>query len=372
MVIQSIIIVILIVVMVICYYTSFLGMAERFDQFTNDQINNIRATVPRKDVLRQYNPRKILEPKSFNEYRKEIDGIIETAIGLGEFGTKTKLSDACHYALTGGKRLRPIILMEICRATSIELDTVVVDPADAALAVEYMHTASLIVDDAPAFDDDNERRGKPSLHVKNNVATAYMASLSLVSAAYQDIVRQVDWIRENCAYLSEYTSNVDNIGMLICNEISVAMGSMGAACGQFMDTTMTEEDLMSSFGNDALIKMLQLKTATFFEISFVCGWIIAGGNIGEIEDIRNAGKFFGTAYQIADDVGDMEQDATRKLTGKPGWNYANEHGKEAALELVDTNLAQCESIMRKKNIFTPIWEEIYEKVNRLTVVSTHA
>ena len=322
------------------------------------RINNIRASIPRNGVLRYYNPASILKEKSFKDYQTEVNTLINKACSLSEFGPKSKLSDACIYILKHGKRLRPIILMEICRATMKHYNSVIIDPADAALSVEYMHTASLVVDDMPIFDDDSERRGNPSLHVLYNPATAYMTALSLASASYQNIIKQIDWIRENCP---EFT-NIDNVGMIICNEISNSMGALGAACGQFMDSTLTVEDLNTSYESDALLKMIQLKTATFFEIAFVCGWVIAGGNLREINTIRKAGTYFGTAYQLADDIGDMEQDAARKASGKPGWNYANEYGKEAAEESLHDYIAKCESILRDYNIFTPIWDTIFDMI----------
>ena len=327
-----------------------------------NRFNNIRASTPRSGVLRYYNPINILKEKTFDEYRYEIDTLITKACDLSEFGPKSKLSDSCARILRNGKRLRPIILMEICRSTMKNLDSIVIDPADAALSIEYMHTASLVIDDMPAFDNDDERRGNPSIHIIYNPATAYMTALSLASASYQNIIKQIDWIRENC---SEFT-NIDNVGMIICNEISKSMGALGAACGQFMDSVLTVDDLTKTYGPDAMLKMIQLKTATFFEIAFVSGWAIAGGDLREIETIRKAGTYFGTAYQIADDIGDMKQDATRKASGKPGWNYANEYGKEAAIDEVSDYIAKCEFILYEKNIFTPIWDVLFDKVWDMT------
>lgn len=323
-----------------------------------NRINNIRASTPRSGILRYYNPTNILKEKTFDEYHAEIDTLINKACNLSEFGPKSQLSDACARILKNGKRLRPIILTEICRSTMKNLNSIIIDPADAALSVEYMHTASLVIDDMPAFDNDNERRGNPSIHVVYNPATAYMTAFSLASASYQNIIKQIDWIRENCP---EFT-NIDNVGMIICNEISTSMGALGAACGQFMDSVLTVDDLSATYGPDAMLKMIQLKTATFFEISFVCGWVIAGGDLREIETIRKAGTYFGTAYQIADDIGDMKQDAARKASGKPGWNYANEYGKDTAIDAVSDYMAKCELILSTKNIFTPIWDDIFDKV----------
>jgi geranylgeranyl pyrophosphate synthase len=326
------------------------------------RINNIRASTPRNGVLRYYNPLKILKEKTFTEYQAEINQLITKACSLSEFGPKSKLSDACTYILKHGKRLRPIILMEICRATMKNLNSIIIDPADAALSIEYMHTASLVIDDMPVFDDDSERRGNPSLHVIYNPATAYMTALSLASASYQNIIKQIDWIRENCPEFK----NIDNVGMIICNEISNSMGALGAACGQFMDSSLAVKDLTDTYGPDAMLKMVQLKTATFFEIAFVSGWAIAGGNLHDIPIIRKAGTYFGTAYQIADDISDMAQDAARKSSGKPGWNYANEYGKEVAIDAMSDYMAQCEAILNEKHLFTPIWDVLFDMILKVS------
>ena len=82
-----------------------------------NRINNIRASTPRSGILRYYNPTNILKEKTFDEYHAEIDTLINKACNLSEFGPKSQLSDACARILKNGKRLRPIILMEICRST---------------------------------------------------------------------------------------------------------------------------------------------------------------------------------------------------------------------------------------------------------------
>ena len=333
---------------------------------------DVRSSLPRSEPLRELSADELLRERTFDEYRKEIDGLVERALTLGEFGRKSKLSEACAHALRGGKRLRPIIIMEVCRALTVarreaaeaaeKPDTVappqLVDAADAALFIEFLHTASLVVDDLPAFDDDDERRGKPAVHKKANPAVAQMAALSLVSAAFQDVCRQIDWIRDNCPEFK----NVDRVGTRLCHDVGQAIGALGAAGGQFMDSSLSEDELFADHGEGAVLEIMQLKTATFFEISFLSGWLIAGGSTEGAEDLHRAGRHFGTAFQIADDIGDMAQDAARRATGKPGWNFANEYGKEEATRAVTQNLNACRLLLEEKKLYTPLWREVYEKV----------
>lgn len=330
----------------------------------------VRASVPRAHPLRELSAEELLRVRSFTEYRKEVDGLVERALELGEFstlGVSTRLSSACAHALRGGKRLRPITTMEVARAATVARKEAaqdgappvdVVDPANAALFIEYLHAASLVIDDLPAFDDDNERRGKASVHAETSPAVAHMAALSLVSAAFQDVARQIDWIRDNCPEFK----NVDRVGTRLCHDVGLALGALGAAGGQFMDSSLSPEELYAQGGDGAVLEILQLKTAAFFEISFLTGWLISGGSIKGGVDVQRAGRHFGTAFQIADDIGDMTQDAQRRAAGKPGWNFANEHGEEEATRAVAQNLHTCRHILEEKNLFTPLWLEIYEKV----------
>ena len=329
--------------------------------------DGVRSALPRKKPLREVSSEDLLREKTFDECRKEVDALVERALELEEFGKKNTLSDTCAYALRGGKRLRPIIIMEVARATTLarqkntadkRLPVDVVDPADAALFIEYLHTASLVIDDLPAFDDDDKRRGEDSAHIKASPAVAQMAALSLIAAAFQDIARQIDWIRDNCPEFD----NVDRVGTRIFHDVSHAIGALGAAGGQYMDSSLSEDELFAQHGGGAVLEIMRLKTATFFEISFLTGWLIAGGSPEGIADIKRAGRHFGTAFQIADDIGDMAQDAKRREAGKPGWNFANEYGADEASRAVTQHLNAHRLLLEKHGLYTPLWEEINKKV----------
>src|SRR5689334_6318506 len=96
------------------------------------------------------------------------------------FGEKTKLRDACEYAITnGGKRFRPLIVLLIAEALGNGLNVY-----EAALSVEFFHTSSLIADDLPCMDNDDERRDKPSTHKVYGESIALLASYALITAAF--------------------------------------------------------------------------------------------------------------------------------------------------------------------------------------------
>jgi geranylgeranyl diphosphate synthase, type II len=345
-------------------------MREVSERFGLHEI--FRASVPRSAPLRRVTIRELLKPRSYDEYLREIDALISRAVSLGEFGKRTKLSEACEHALKGGKRLRPIILMEIARAVNVRRwgdalkhsdreAMMPVDPADAALFVEYMHSASLIVDDMPAFDNDAERRGKPSVHALMSPAVAQMAAISLVSSAFQNICRQIDWIRDNCPEFKE----VDNIGTKLCNDISQAIGVFGAAGGQYMDVSSADQ-LFAEYGPGAVMEIMYKKTATFFEIAAVTGWLIAGGEARSLEDVRSIGKHLGIAFQIADDIGDMDRDAERRKKGKPGFNIAHEIGKDEAVREMNRNLHAARLNLERLHLWSDLWDTIEKKVVCMT------
>ena len=225
-----------------------------------------------------------------------------------------------------------------------------------------MHSASLIIDDMPAFDNDEERRGSPTVHAATTPAVAQMAALTLLSTAFQNICRQIDWIRDNCPEFK----NVDRIGTKLCHDVSRAMGVFGAAGGQYMDVSATDT-LFAEYGPGAVMEIMYRKTATFFEVAVLAGWLIAGGDSEHVDDARSIGRHIGIAFQIADDIGDMERDADRRAKGKPGWNLANEIGREEAAREVERNLRAARLNLERLRLWSKVWEEIMAKVREMMV-----
>jgi geranylgeranyl diphosphate synthase type II len=353
----------------------------------------IRSSLPRKggEPLRKSTAADLLRPRTFDQYRREVDALLERAQALEEFGGQTQLSEACSKALIGGKRLRAIILLEVARAASIRRleahrnnararpgdEPTPVDAGEVALFVEYIHSASLVIDDMPAFDNDLLRRGRPSLHAEMGPAIAQLAALSLIAAGFQNVCRQLDWIRDNCPEIQ----NVDRIGTRICNDVSRALGAMGAAGGQCMDIS-SAETLQQEYGPDAVAELMYLKTATFFEIATVAGWLTAGGSPEQTTVLRDVGRHVGTAFQIADDIGDMARDAARAAQGRAsdqalgpaercqtgGWNFANEYGRDVAQREVERNLKGARLLLTQVGCWTPLWEdELYPAIRAMMV-----
>src|SRR5688572_22103732 len=115
----------------------------------------------------------ILEP-----YKQLIEQKLRESID--QLGPKTTLRDACEYALfSGGKRFRPALVLMIANALGYEVDVL-----PAAMGIEFFHTASLIADDLPCMDNDDERRNKPTTHRLYGESTSLLATYALISAGY--------------------------------------------------------------------------------------------------------------------------------------------------------------------------------------------
>jgi len=292
----------------------------------------------------------LLRPRTFTQYQKEIDTLIVRAQALEEFGDNTQLSVACCKALEGGKRIRAVVLLEVARTASIRAQiTSPVDAGEVALFIEYIHSASLVIDDLPMFDNDQLRRGRASLHADMGSATAQMAAVALVSAALQNVCRQVDWLHANCPEIK----NVDRIGMRLCALASRTIGAFGASGGQLLE--MSPEDWAS--GHGIIERVAVMKTASLFELAVGMGWLVAGGGGEDLEQMTLLGRHFGLAFQIADDICDMAQDAARATPARPDINYANQFGRDIAHLDLERHLRGAELVLRRERMWSPLWED---------------
>lgn len=247
-------------------------------------------------------------------YQQKVEAEIKANISA--LGAKSKLRDACEYALmNGGKRFRPIIVLMIAKALGNQVEC-----SQAALAIEYFHTASLVADDLPCMDDDAERRNKPTTHKVFGEATALLVSYSLIAAGYGLIASNAELIR-NCS--KPFAAYGDRICTLALQNATYNSGIQGASGGQYLDLYPSE------FSIATLKDVIHKKTVTLFEISFVFGWLFGGGDISKLDLVKKAASHFGMAFQIVDDLGDIFQD----LNNKRMVNIAISYGKENAFHM---------------------------------------
>lgn len=245
------------------------------------------------------------------ELRKTVCDALQK--NMEALGPKSLLREACEYALNnGGKRLRPAICLSVARALGQGNEA-----TPAALAIEYFHTASLVADDLPCMDDDDERRSKPSVHKVYGESMALLVSYALIAAGYACYAQN-----------AKLVENGDLICRLALENAAYNTGLWGATGGQFLD--LSPPDLSMPTLRDVLHK----KTVSLFEIAFVSGWLYGGGATAALPKVKKAASHFGTAFQIADDLSDLIKDVENGRTV----NVAAVFGVEAAQKMLDEEL----------------------------------
>ena len=214
------------------------------------------------------------------------------AVFSSDIATETSVSEAMRYSLeAGGKRIRPSLVMEFCRVVSGDYKK----STDAAVAIEMIHTFSLIHDDLPCMDNDDFRRGKPSCHKQFSESTALLAGDALENLAFKVILA------------SGYD---DGIKSRLLSELSDATARM--IDGQVKDLSFLERESVSE---RELLEMYSLKTCALIECSTVMGCICGGADETKIASAREYAHNLGLAFQIRDDILDIIGD--EKELGKP-------------------------------------------------------
>lgn len=211
-----------------------------------------------------------------------------------------RIFEALDYsAFTGGKRLRPIMALKTCEMFNDDYSPAMVF----ALAIEMIHTYSLIHDDLPAMDNDDFRRGKPTNHKVFGEAMAILAGDGFLNLAFELVL---DFILDNAKDTLEYKKYIRAL-----KEISNYSGVNGMIGGQVIDL-LASHDTMTG---DKLVFMYKTKTAGLIQSALVSGAIVGNGDDSEIEIMREFGYNLGMAYQIRDDILDFEEDnSIDKLT----------------------------------------------------------
>lgn len=292
------------------------------------------TTVPEKKVYKG-----VSNGSHFFFHRDKIEQ--EIAKSISTLGDKTKLRDACEYALTnGGKRFRPLIVLMVAEGLAKGLNVY-----DAALSVEFFHTASLIADDLPCMDNDDERRDKPSVHKVYGETIALLASYALITSAFEKIHRNAAVMRSSG---SPYAEMSDRACVIALETATHCAGIHGATGGQFLDIFPPNLNL------DMVKQVIYKKTVTLFEVSFVFGWLFGGGDIDQLDQVKKAAYHLGMAFQIADDIGDLDQDEKNQRD----INMARLVGKERALLIFDEEMRYFEKQLSDLKLFTPSFKKM--------------
>jgi geranylgeranyl pyrophosphate synthase len=234
-------------------------------------------------------------PGRITSYRTRIEGVLAECLALPNSGT-ARLREAMQYStLGGGKRLRPTLVYltgESLGAPLAELDS-------PAAAVELIHVYSLVHDDLPAMDDDDLRRGRPTCHRAYDEATAILVGDALQALAFTVLADETRGRQDSGARLAMIRALAD------------ASGTGGMAGGQAVDLAAVGQNL--SIGE--IENMHRRKTGALIQGSVLLGAYAAGLKEGpQLEALRTFGAEIGLAFQIQDDILDVEGDSS--LLGK--------------------------------------------------------
>lgn len=221
--------------------------------------------------------------RSPDEHRERIEDFLAGLELSEELG---QLDKVVRYALAGGgKRIRPVLCLATTEAAGGDSGRAL----PAAAALELVHSFSLVHDDLPALDDDEQRRGRPTVHLRFGEAQAILAGDALLNEAFSLVLGYEQ----------------PHIGR------ELALATSGMIGGQFLDI---------NGGRENQLELNRLKTARLFEASIGCGLWVAQVPVARQQDWRGFGAEFGILYQVVDDLLD-------------GDGLVRERGRPATLEL---------------------------------------
>ncbi len=250
-----------------------------------------------------------------DEYITMINSALEKA--LEKCGDNV-VSEAMRYSVrNGGKRIRPILVLEFCRMCGGNVE----DALPFACAVEMIHTYSLIHDDLPCMDNDDMRRGQPSCHIKFKEHFALLAGDSLLTYAFSSVLS------------SETAKKYPEKTLRALSVLAEEAGNKGMIGGQVIDLESEGKEINS----ETLEKMDNLKTGALIRASAVMGVIAAGGSEEQIEAAGSFALKLGHAFQVIDDILDVV--GTEESLGKPVGSDA-ESEKSTYVSLLGLEMSQ--------------------------------
>ncbi|MEQ8308849.1 MAG: polyprenyl synthetase family protein [Hoeflea sp.] len=260
-----------------------------------------------------------------------LEKILSQEARDGEIVRPDRVLSAMRYGvLNGGKRLRPFLVIETARL----LDAPPEPALRIAAALECIHCYSLIHDDLPAMDDDDLRRGQPTVHIAFDEATAILAGDALLTLAF-DVIS------------SEDTALPAQLRLRLVNALSRAAGVGGMVGGQALDL-MAEQDRP---GEAAIVQLQAMKTGALLRYACAAGAIAAGSDDLTVAHMTRFGEIIGLAFQLADDLLDVTSDAatlgkaTGKDAGRGKGTLVSLQGADAARQRLASLVAEAEDVL---------------------------
>ena len=264
------------------------------------------------------------------EYPERIEAFLRSAITCRDPRTRG-LYEGMEYSLSaGGKRLRPILVLEFCRISGGDNEKAL----PVAAAIEMLHTYSLIHDDLPAMDDDALRRGKPTNHIVYGECNAILAGDALQAEAFTQIAS---------------ADLKDPVRVACLRTLSEAAGLNGMCGGQFLDTNEAP-----ACDAPFIDTVNALKTGALLTAACRMGVLCAEGSPSQLEAAERFGQAFGKAFQIRDDILDVT--GNEAVLGKPVGsdrkgnkiNYMSLYGEKQCSDMVSMLLQEAKEAVRQE------------------------
>jgi geranylgeranyl diphosphate synthase type II len=266
--------------------------------------------------------------------RALVEGALDRALPP-EDAVPVNLHRAMRYSvLAPGKRLRPTLVIAGAEAVGGAADAVL----DTACALELIHAYSLIHDDLPAMDDDDYRRGRLTNHKVFGEAMAILAGDALLTLAFR-------LIADNAARAGD-----PRIVARVVADVATAAGTDGMVGGQVVDIESEGKDV----GPETLEYIHRHKTAALIRVSLTAGATLAGGRAEQVDTIRRAGEALGLAFQIVDDILDVEG-SLAELGKSAGSDERKKKATYPAMHGLDASRAKARTLIEEaKRLLEPL------------------
>jgi geranylgeranyl diphosphate synthase type II len=243
----------------------------------------ITGSVTKENALWRY----------IEQHKPLIERALRDNLPLAPDAVETQFNEAVEYsAFPGGKRLRPVLTLLGAELFGGKAS----DVLHAAIAVEFIHTSSLIFDDLPSMDNSPERRGKLSLHKKYGEGLSTLVAIGFLNQAYALVMRNVRGNRKRSA---------DAV-----LEIAECIGPAGMIGGQSVDLKLREVAECNICSERIAGGVLNLKTSSLIRLALRLGGILTRADEKDLSRLSDFAENLGHAYQISDDIIDVSQDAT--------------------------------------------------------------
>lgn len=296
---------------------------------------------------------KELFDKSYQEKKNAIEDLLASYLPEETGYQKTVLSAMNYSVQVGGKRLRPMLMNEVCELVGEH--SKLMEPFMAA--IEMIHTYSLVHDDLPAMDNDEYRRGKKTTHVVYGEGMAILAGDGLLNFAFETAAKAFD--------MAESKEDYEKIAYAL-QVLSKKAGIYGMIGGQTAD--LEAEAQGDSVTKDQLLFIHKHKTAALIEAAMMIGAIFGGADKKTVEQIETCAYNIGIAFQIQDDILDIV--GTLETLGKPigsdakndKLTYVTLHGMEKSKKQVETLSREAIEILRGFEAQNAFLESLIEQL----------